>query len=230
MASPAFTSNGQMAASHAAPERPSGRSMREGLKALLRTLALVLVSPMLLLFWIQALVLDRDRAVACSSQALSLVPGLLGQYLRRAFFGQVLARCHYTAVIEFGVLFSKATAYIDENVYLGPRCHIGLVHIERDALLAAGVHVTSGSQTHGFGDLTTPMREQPGVLRQVRIGAGAWIGSAAVVMADVGHDTIVGAGAVVTKLLPPRIIAIGVPARVIRNRQEEQCDDTAKEG
>ena len=84
---------------------------------------------MLVLFWIQALLLDRDRAVAGSSQALSLIPGLLGQYLRRAFFGRVLARCHHTAVIEFGVLFSKAGACIDENVYLGPRCHIGLAHI-----------------------------------------------------------------------------------------------------
>ena len=33
----------------------------------------------------------------------------------------------------------------------------------------------------------------------VRIGAGAWIGSAAVVMADVGANSIVGAGSVVTK-------------------------------
>ena len=63
------------------------------------------------------------------------------------------------------------------------------------------------------------MREQPGVLTQVRIGAGAWIGSAAVVMADVGRDTIVGAGAVVTKSLPDRVVAVGVPARIVRSRE-----------
>ena len=39
-------------------------------------------------------------------------------------------------------------------------------------------------------------------------------------MADVGRDTIVGAGAVVTKPLPDRVIAAGVPARVLRGRDE----------
>jgi acetyltransferase-like isoleucine patch superfamily enzyme len=39
-------------------------------------------------------------------------------------------------------------------------------------------------------------------------------------MADVGRDTIVGAGAVVTKPLPDEVIAAGVPARVIRSRRE----------
>ena len=39
----------------------------------------------------------------------------------------------------------------------------------------------------------------------MRIGAGAWIGSAAVVMADVGRDTVVGAGAVVTKAAARRV-------------------------
>jgi virginiamycin A acetyltransferase len=73
---------------------------------------------------------------------------------------------------------------------------------------------------HGSGDLSVPIRDQEGQATRVRIGAGSWVGSAAVVMADVGRDTIVGAGAVVTKPLPDHVIAAGVPARVIRSRQE----------
>ncbi len=226
---PALTSNHQGAAPNAARKRPFRQIVREGLKALLRAVALVLITPMLLSFWIRAVLMGRDRAVAGSSQLLSLVPGLLGQYLRRAFFSQVLAACHHSATIEFGVLFSQAGACIGENVYIGPRCSIGLVAIEREVLLGAGVHVTSGAHTHGFEDLSTPLREQPGVLTQVRIGAGAWVGSAAVVMANVGRDTIVGAGAVVTKPLPDRVIAAGVPARILRNRQEERGVDQARE-
>ena len=45
--------------------------------------------------------------------------------------------------------------------------------------------------------------------------------AAAVVMADVGRDTIVGAGAVVTRPLPDRVIAAGVPARVVREVRAE---------
>ena len=41
-------------------------------------------------------------------------------------------------------------------------------------------------------------------------------------MADVGRDTIVGAGAVVTRPLPDRVIAGGVPARVVRQREERE--------
>ena len=53
----------------------------------------------------------------------------------------------------------------------------------------------------------------------VRIGAGSWIGSASVVMADVGRQSIVGAGAVVTRPVPEYSFAAGVPARVVYDRR-----------
>ena len=187
-------------------------------KTIVRGVATIAVVPNLLSFRLRASVVGRDRALEGSSQALSLVPGLLGQDLRRAFLSRVLAGCHESAVIEFGAVFSQAGARIDENAYIGPRCHIGLAHIERDALLAAGVHVPSGARSHGIEDPSLPIRDQPGSPVVVRIGAGAWIGSAAIVMADVGRDTVVGAGAVVTKPLPDGVMAAGVPARALRSR------------
>ena len=194
--------------------------MRESIKAIARGAALVAVSPALLSFALRALVLGRDRALEGSTQALALVPGILGQYLRRAFLARTLAGCADTAAIEFGTIFSQAGTRIGPRAYLGPRCHIGLADIGADVLLAAGVHVPSGGATHGMDDPDTPIREQPGQRTMVRIGDGAWIGSAAIVMADVGSRTVVGAGAVVTKPLPDDVIAAGVPARVIRNRRD----------
>jgi acetyltransferase-like isoleucine patch superfamily enzyme len=194
--------------------------IREWLKAAARGVALILVLPWLLAYWAKAPLLGRDQALEGSSESLSGISGLLGKYMRRAFLACVLEECHPTASIGFGVLFSQAGARIGANVYIGPRCHIGLVTIERDVLLAAGTHVTSGAQTHGFDDLARPIREQEGTPTMVHIGAGAWVGSAAIVMADVGRGTIVGAGAVVTRPLPELVIAAGVPARVIRSRQQ----------
>ena len=196
------------------------RPPRELLKVTARLLAALAIVPLLLTYWLQATAIGRDRALAGHSELLSLLPGLTGKYLRRAFLTRVLVACHATASIEFGVLFAKAGASIGPGAYIGPRCHIGLAAIEADVLLAAGVHVTSGAQTHGHADLTRPIREQEGTPSLVRIGAGAWIGSAAVVMADVGAGSIVGAGSVVTKPLPVEVIAAGVPARVIRSRRD----------
>lgn len=191
---------------------------REFVKSIARLLATVAILPELLSFWVRAGLLGRDRALESSTQTLGLIPGLPGQYLRRAFLACVLEACHPSAAIGFGVLFSKAGTRIGANVYIGPRCHIGLADIESNVLLAAGVHVPSGLRMHGIDDPTRPIREQEGVTTRVRIGAGAWIGSAAVVMADVGRNTVVGAGAVVTKPLPDDVIAAGVPSRIVRQR------------
>jgi acetyltransferase-like isoleucine patch superfamily enzyme len=200
---------------------------REFLKALARTAATFLALPWLFVYWLKVPFVGRDRALEGSSESLSLIPGLPGKYLRRAFLARVLAECHPTASIGFGTLFSKVGAQIGPRVYVGPRCHLGLVTLERDVLLAAGVHVTSGAQTHGYGDLSRPIRDQEGTPSMVRIGAGAWIGSAALVMADVGRDTIVGAGAVVTRPLPDEVIAAGVPARVLRSRRDGSVSEKA---
>ncbi len=192
--------------------------VRRMVKSFVRGIAFVFILPVYLTFWLQSLVVGRDRALEGHSELLSLLPGLTGQYARRAFLACVLDECHSSAAICFGVLFSKAGARVGANVYIGPRCHIGLVTIERDALLAAGVHATSGARTHGTDDPSRPIRDQEGAVTRVRIGAGAWIGSAAIVMNDVGAGTVVGAGAVVTKPLPDGVVAAGVPARVIRDR------------
>jgi acetyltransferase-like isoleucine patch superfamily enzyme len=166
-------------------------------------------------------VLGADRALEGSTQALSLIPGVLGDYLRRAFLVRVLANCDRSATVQFGTIFSQTAARLDANVYVGPRCHLGRVHLEKDVLLAAGVHVPSGGVTHGIDDVEVPIREQPGTRTVVRIGEGTWVGSAAIVLADVGKHCVIAAGAVVTRPLPDFVIAAGVPARVIRSRLPE---------
>lgn len=192
--------------------------MREAIKSALHVLASVAVAPSVLSWRLRARVMGADRALEGSTQAWALVPGLPGQYLRRAFLMRALHGCARTATIEFGTLFSSAAASIGERAYIGPRCHLGWAIVERDALLAAGVHVPSGARTHGIDDPSVPIRDQPSLKTPVRIGAGAWIGSAAIVMADVGRDTVIAAGAVVSKPIPEYSIAAGVPARVLRHR------------
>lgn len=199
-----------------APSQPS--PAKEAMKAVARGLALVVVLPVLVGFWLNALLLGRNRALESATQLLSLLPGVTGQYLRRAFLQRTLARCHPSVLVEFGTLFSQCGAVLEANVYVGPRCNLGLVHLERDVLLAAGVQIPSGGKTHAFDDPARPIREQGGERRVVTVGEGAWVGTGAILLADVGKGTVVAAGAVVTKPLPDFVIAGGVPAKVIRPR------------
>lgn len=195
--------------------------MRELVKALARTLATLVVAPLLASYAIRRVFVGPNQALEGSSQTLALVPGMPGDYLRQAFLARVLARCSPSATVQFGTLFSQAGARIDDRVYVGPRCHLGLVHLEQNVLLAAGVHVPSGGATHGTDDISTPIRDQPGARTLVTIGEGTWVGSAAVVMATVGKHCVIGAGSVVTKPIPDYSIAAGIPARVIRSRQAD---------
>lgn len=206
---------------------PKASGVKEAAKAVARLAAWAAVLPALLGFRLNALLVGRNRALEAASQLLSLCPGMSGQYLRRAFLQRALARCHHTALVEFGTIFSQAGAVLDENVYVGPRCGLGLVHLERDVLLAAGVQIPSGGRTHYFDDPSRPIREQGGERRMVTVGEGAWIGTGAIVLADVGRGTVVAAGAVVTKPLPDNVIAAGVPARVVRHRFETPPEQAA---
>jgi virginiamycin A acetyltransferase len=194
-------------------------SLKTSLKAAARAAAHAAVFPLWPSFALRAALLGRDRALESSMQWLSLIPGLTGQYVRRAFLSRAVAACHHSVVVECGTTLSRAGARFDENVYIGPGCRLGLVHVGRDVLMAGGVHIPSGGMTHRIDELSVPIREQRRDEQLVRIGAGCWIGESAVIMADVGDDSVVGAGSVVTRPLPARCVAAGVPARVLRMRQ-----------
>lgn len=201
--------------------------MREAAKAVVRGLAWLAVTPSVLSWRLRAVAVGPDRALEASTQAWAIVPGLTGQYLRRAFLSRTLRSCAPDATIEFGTLFSSVKASIGRRAYIGPRCHLGWAVIDADVLLAAGVHVPSGARTHGTTDLSVAIRDQPTLKTAVRIGAGTWVGSAAVVLADVGRDAVIGAGAVVTRPVPDRAVAGGVPARVLRSRDHHPHERSA---
>lgn len=191
-------------------------------KTAAEAMATLLVLPAWFFYRVGAAVMGAERAFPGWSQAMSLLPGLCGVYLRRAFYRLVLPKCGGGTVISFGTVFSHPTARLGRNVYLGVYCSIGDVSIGDDVLVASHVSIINGGRQHAFDRLDVPIREQMGDYPRIEIGRGAWIGERAVVMADIGADSIVGAGSVVTKRIEEGVVAAGVPCRLIRRRA---CSD-----
>lgn len=91
------------------------------------------------------------------------------------------------------------------------------IKIEDDVLIGCGVHIYTSN--HRFDDAAALIIQQghhpsePVVLRR-----GCWIGANVVLLpgVEIGENSVVGAGSVVTKSCPARVVAAGNPCRVIR--------------
>jgi acetyltransferase-like isoleucine patch superfamily enzyme len=190
------------------------------MKALVQLLATLTVLPLVLLYALGCGLLGTYRVFPGYSQLVSLVPGLLGIHLRKAFYALVLPRCGHDACLCFGTVISHPTTHIGDRVYVGPFGALGDVTLEEDVLLGSHVSIMNGSGQHGIERLDVPIREQPGTYPHVTIGQDTWIGDRAVIMADVGKHCVIGAASVVTTPIPDYAIAVGSPARVVRYRNQ----------
>jgi virginiamycin A acetyltransferase len=194
------------------------------MKAFFKTLAdgaaILLVLPAALSYWLGRAVLGAEKAFPGWSQALALIPGLSGVYMRRAFYRLALTRCEPGCCVSFATVISHPTAEIGRNVYVGVYGCLGDITLEDDVLLGSHVSIINGGGQHGIDRLDLPIREQPGSLPRVTIGRDSWIGDRSIVLADVGRHCVIGAGSVVTRPIPDYAIAVGNPAKVIRFRNQ----------
>lgn len=109
---------------------------------------------------------------------------------------------------------------IGNNVTIGEYSTIqaqGEVIIEDDVLLAAKVQFISNA--HQYENPNVPIKYQKNVAKPIIVKKGAWIGINATILQGVtiGKNSVVGAGAVVTKDVPDYTIVGGVPARPIKH-------------
>lgn len=116
------------------------------------------------------------------------------------------------------------TGYINvgKNVYIGTGTtlfgHMGL-EIGDDCLLAQNIQLTPYS--HIFDDHDSIIYSQGGHCKKVTIGRDVYIGMRAAIMysGDIGEGSVIGAGSVVVKPIPPYSVAVGCPAKVIKERK-----------
>lgn len=87
-----------------------------------------------------------------------------------------------------------------------------------------GVNVMFMAFNHGFYTTEIPTKEQDYMDAPIVVEDDVWIGAGSIILAGVtiGKGAIIGAGAVVNKDVPPYAIVGGVPAKVIKYRNQEQ--------
>lgn len=106
----------------------------------------------------------------------------------------------HTFVGEGSIMRGQGGITIGDHVLFGPRVQVLAVN-------------------HVFTDPTRPIMAQGITAVGIRIEDGCWIGAGAIVLdgVTIGRGSCIGAGAVVTRSVPPHSLAVGTPAKVIRD-------------
>jgi acetyltransferase-like isoleucine patch superfamily enzyme len=104
---------------------------------------------------------------------------------------------------EYNVIRGQGGVTIGNDVYTGPMVKIVAVD-------------------HVFDSLDRPIREQGVTAQGIVIEDDVWLGAGVTVVdgVTIGRGSIIGAGAVVTSDIPPYSIAVGIPAKPVKNRRD----------
>lgn len=143
----------------------------------------------------------------------------------RSYFFENSMECRGKAYILPNVIFCYPyriklgyNIFVNRGVYITAR---GPVTIGDNVLIGPGVVINSGM--HQYMDQSLLIRDQGHRVLPISIGNDVWIGANAVIMPGVtlGDGCVIGAGAVVTHSIPAYAVAVGVPARVIKERRTD---------
>lgn len=131
--------------------------------------------------------------------------------------------------IGTGCSFTYKTISIGDDVSIGQGCHFHSAHgeiiIGNHVMFGPGVHIHGGN--HVFDQVGVYMKEinvkTIGDDGLIIIEDDCWIGAKAIILKGVkiGRGSIIGAGSIVTKDVPPYSIYSGVPMKRIRPRWDE---------
>ena len=141
------------------------------------------------------------------------------QALLKELFGSVGKGCYVEA--PYYANWGGKNVYLGDYVYANFGLTLvddGNIYVGNNVMFAPGVVVATAGHP-----LNPTLREKGYQYNQdVHIGNNVWIGANATILPGVtiGDNTVIGAGAVVSKDLPANVLALGVPAKVVRELGE----------
>jgi acetyltransferase-like isoleucine patch superfamily enzyme len=105
-------------------------------------------------------------------------------------------------------------------IYADPEPGGSGILIEDYVLLGSNIHIYTNN--HNFNNTEIPIYFQgyptASISSQVILRTGCWIGANVVILpgVEIGCNSVIGAGSVVTKSIPPKVLAVGNPAKIIK--------------
>ena len=140
----------------------------------------------------------------------------------RYFFARHICQLGKNVNVERKAYFTPAlTVGDDSGVGINSDIY-GPVTIGKNVMMGPEVIIYTGG--HEFSRTDIPIQNQGSApVKPVGIGDDCWIGRRVMIMPGVhiADGCVIGAGAVVTKDIPPYSVAAGVPARIVRSRLTE---------
>lgn len=125
---------------------------------------------------------------------------------------------HYTSRVNSGENINIINSEASSNVFLSfaasNGCYIQAlngIEIDSSVLFSSGVKLISAN--HDTTDKSQHIKASPIVIKK-----NVWLGVNVVILpgVEIGENSSIGAGSVVTKTIPPNAVAVGNPAKVIR--------------
>ncbi len=126
-----------------------------------------------------------------------------------------------------GTRFAKRTIQLGHKVQFGPNCNIASDAVFGNNILLAGSVSLVGKYDHSIDCAGVTIWDSPrGNDQPTIIEDDVWIGHGVIVIGGVtiSRGSVVAAGSVVTKSIPPCEVWAGNPARRIKNRFEKEAD------
>lgn len=143
--------------------------------------------------------------------------------LRNFFAKRILKSCGKNVNIEHGAVFNSCCSVGDYSG-IGIDCEMnGFGGITIGNYVSMGPETVIYTQNHSTKRTDIPMQQQGyDDSKPVVIEDDVWIGRRVIILPGVtiGKGSVIGAGAVVSRDIPPYSVAIGVPARVVKNRKD----------
>ncbi len=125
-------------------------------------------------------------------------------------------------IARMALIGSGNTIEIGDYSGIGEYCKVNNVVMGKHVMMGPGVSIYASN--HNFSMISIPMRLQGNAkIRTLKIHDDVWIGAQVLILPsvkEIGQGVIIGAGAVVTKSIPPFAIVGGNPAKILKYRNQ----------